>query len=444
MEAHFETTDALETRRVALQILGTVLDKKQPLDQALDKSQGLRDLGDTRDRAFVRMMVTTLLRRLGQVDDLIKRAASDPSKDIKPPLLKHILRLGITQLVFMDVPDYAAVNTSVEIAIENKLGKTKGFVNAVLRNIARQGKNWTTQQDIPRLNTPEWILQEWVKDYDLATAIKIGEAHIIEPALDLTLKTQDRENVDYWKSHLQGEVLPNGSLRIAKAGRIEDLQGYNAGAWWVQDIAASLPATLFGDLAHKQIADVCAAPGGKTAQLAAQGAHVTALDRSARRLVRFRENLERLNLLTHVQTEAADASVWSPKAELDGVLLDAPCTASGTIRKHPDMPWIKDISDLKTLVSHQRQILQNMAQHIKIGGVLIYCTCSLFKAEGEDQIDAFLAEHKNFDRAPIAKEELGGMSEMITKTGDVRALPFHLQTLGGMDGFYISRLVRRA
>ena len=442
MEAHFETTDALETRRVALQILSTVLDKKQPLDQALDKSQGLRDLGDTRDRAFVRMMVTTLLRRLGQVDDLIKRAASDPSKDIKPPLLKHILRLGITQLVFMDVPDYAAVNTSVEIAIENKLGKTKGFVNAVLRNIARQGKNWTTQQDIPRLNTPEWILQEWVKDYDLATAIKIGEAHIIEPALDLTLKSQDRENVDYWKSHLQGEVLPNGSLRITKAGRIEDLQGYNAGAWWVQDIAASLPATLFGDLTDKHIADVCAAPGGKTAQLAAQGAQVTALDRSARRLVRFRENLERLNLLTNVQTEAADASVWSPKAELDGVLLDAPCTASGTIRKHPDMPWIKDISDLKTLVSHQRQILKNMAQHIKIGGVLIYCTCSLFKAEGEDQIDAFLAEHKNFD--PIVKEELGGMSEMITKTGDVRALPFHLQTLGGMDGFYISRLVRRA
>lgn len=438
MKAHLKEGDPIATRRAALQIVSTVLDKHQPLDQTLEQSQAFNDLPETRDRAFTRMIATTTIRRLGQIDDLIRRASSNPNREVSPPLLKQILRIGITQLVFMDVPDYAAVNTSVDLADENRLSKTKGFVNAVLRRIAADGRDWTAKQDIPRLNTPEWMLRKWVEDYNLKTAIEIGQANMAEPPLDLTLKAG--EDVEYWQSHLQAELLPTGSLRVQKSGRIEDITGYSSGAWWVQDASAAIPAKLFGDITGKTVADLCAAPGGKTAQLAAQGAHVIALDRSARRLVRFRENMERLGLQDNVTTEAADAAVWRYLSGLDAILLDAPCTASGTLRKSPDVAWIKDENDLKSLIDTQKRILENAAVLLNDKGILIYCTCSLFKEEGEYQIQKFLENNKNFSRVPITPSEIGGFSDAVTSQGDVRILPYHMTALGGMDGFYIARL----
>ena len=432
--------DPLQTRRVALQILLTVFEKKQPLDQVLDNSNGFLAL-EARDKAFTRMLVTTTIRRLGQIDDIIKQGLSKPDQEITPLKLRMILRLGATQLVFMAVPDHAGVNMSVQLTEEMGLARVKGFVNAVLRKVAQNGKTRTTQQDIPRLNTPEWVLKRFIADYGLGTAIKIGEANMAEAPLDLTLKSAQEKS--YWESNLQARVLPTGSLRLSKQGRVDDIPGYADGAWWVQDASASLPAQLFQGVLGKHIIDLCAAPGGKTAQLAAAGAKVTALDRSPRRLMRFKENMERLGLGRLVTTEAADATVWQPKERADGVLLDAPCSASGTLKKRPDVAWLKGDDDLESLKETQKRLLDNATSMIKPGGFLIYCTCSLFKEESEDQVTHFLSRHGSFERVAITKEEIGGLSEYIDENGDVRILPFHLAAFGGMDGFYIARLRKK-
>lgn len=434
------TDNAILTREVSLQILHTVLDKSQPLDQVFDNSNGFIALKESRDRAFVKMMVTTTIRRLGQIDDLIKRASAKPNKDINPPKLLHILRLGVCQLVFMDVPNYAAVDSMVTLADQVGLSRQKSFVNAVLRKIGREGKTWTTNQDAPRLNTPDWILQHWIKDYGIRNAVDIGQAMVAEAALDLTIK--DKSERQFWAGSLDATLMPTGSVRLQAGGQISQISGFHDGSWWVQDAAAAIPATLFGDLTGKSIVDLCAAPGGKTAQLAMQGANVMALDRSARRLVRFNENMERLGVKDKVKTEAADAGVWKAPELLDAILLDAPCTASGTLRKRPDVAWLKKPDDLQAMVTQQARLLDNAATMLKPDGTLIYCTCSLFMDEGERQVDAFLEKNKDFSRAPITAEEVGGLEDVIDDNGDVRILPFHLATLGGMDGFYIARLVK--
>lgn len=432
---------AIETREVALQILHTVLDKSQPLDQVFDNSNGFIALKESRDRGFVKMMVTTTIRRLGQIDDLIKKALSKPNQDISPPKLHHILRLGVCQIVFMDVPNYAAVDSMVTVAERNGLSRQKSFTNAILRKVGREGKTWTTKQDIPRLNTPDWILQHWINDYGIRNAVDIGQAMSSEASLDLTIK--DKSEQQFWVGSLEGKLLPTGSVRLQASGQVNNIAGFHDGAWWVQDAAAAIPATLFGDLNDKNVVDLCAAPGGKTAQLAIQGANVTALDRSARRLVRFNENMERLGVKDNVKTEAADAGVWTPSDPFDAILLDAPCTASGTLRKRPDVAWLKKPDDLQAMVNQQKRLLENTVTMLKSGGTLIYCTCSLFMDEGERQIRNFLEAHPEFSRKPITSDELGGLKDIIDENGDVRILPFHLATLGGMDGFYISRLIKK-
>lgn len=431
---------SLITRDVALQILHTVLDKNQPLDQVFDNSNGFINLADGRDRAFVKMLVTTTIRRLGQIDDLIRRALLREGQEISPPKLMHLLRLGVCQLVFMDVPNYAAVDTMVSLAAKQGLSRQKSFVNAVLRKVSREGKTWTTKQDIPRLNTPEWMLKVWSEDYGIRNAMDIAQAMTNEAALDLTVRNQD--DIQVWAKRLGAQVLPTNSLRLNAGGLISQIDGFEEGAWWVQDAAAAIPAQLFKDLEGQNAADLCAAPGGKTAQIAMQGAHVTALDRSARRLVRFNENMKRLNVSENVNTEAADAGVWQPSDALDAVLLDAPCTASGTLRKRPDVAWLKTPKDLDAMAEAQRRILDNAARMLKSGGVLVYCTCSLFKAEGEAQIDAFLANHPDYSRQPITADEVGGVTEIIDENGDLRILPFHFKKYGGIDGFYAARLVK--
>ena len=432
-----ETT--LRARQIAFDILRAVLERKQALDQILDNDKAFLML-DPRDKGFVRMITATTLRRLGQIDNLIERAA-DRSEPPSPPSSHTLLRMGAAQLCFMASADYAAVDTSVELAERNQLSRQKGFINAVLREIGRNKKEWLNLQDEARLNTPEWLMRLWIEDYGLRTAAEIAQANLHEAPLDISIK--DKSKLSYWAEQLNCTKMPTGTLRTREGGSVKDFAGFEEGSWWIQDVSAAIPATLFGPLEGHSVIDMCAAPGGKTAQLAAMGAFVTAIDRSTNRLKRLDFNIQRLGLTDHVKIEVADSTEWRPVEPVQRILLDAPCSATGTIRRHPDVLHLKQERDLERLIDIQKRILHNALDHLGRGGILIYCTCSLQKAEGEYQIKDVLTQRPDIERLPIKAAELGNMEDMLTPEGDIRILPFHMSTYGGMDGFFISRLTKK-
>lgn len=433
-------TEGLAAREAALDILGQVLTRRNTLDQTLEDHAEFRAL-PARDRAFVRMLCATVLRRLGQIDDLLIRAQERPGSPL-PDSARTILRMGAAQIAFMDVPDHAAVDTSVSLVEKARLDGLKGFVNAVLRKIAAQGREWIVQQDESRINLPEWIFAPWAADYGAEIAARAGLASLGEAPLDITVKNPAMR--DYWAETLEAEILPSGTLRRAAGGAVVDLPGFEDGMWWVQDASSALPARLLGDIAGKPVIDLCAAPGGKTAQLAAMGAEVTALDRSAQRLRRLETNIERLRLQKNVKVVSADATMWRPPGRQGAghILLDAPCTATGTLRRHPDIPHIKTPADLERLRAIQERLLANAIDMLAPGGILVYCTCSLQKDEGERHIERLLLSGAPVQRLPIAEQEVGDLPGIVTEAGDVRIFPFHLKEKGGMDGFYIARLMR--
>lgn len=429
----------LLTREISLDLLQAVLGQKRPLDQLLVSNAQLGGL-DPRDRNFVRMVVATTLRRLGQIDDLIMRAL-DQDRPPHPEILHHILRISVTQILFMDVPDHAAVHIGVSLAEKHNLPKQKGLINAVLRRMTAEGREWLRMQDEAHMNVPPWLLAQWIEDYGLKSAGDIAQSNLSEAALDITVKNPDI--ADMWASSLDGSILPTGSIRTQKSGRIEHMQGYDEGHWWVQDASAALPAQLFGDdISGQTVIDLCAAPGGKTAQFAAMGAHVIAVDRSAKRMQTLKSNIERLNLVDHVETVVSDGAEWLPQEQAPYVLVDAPCTASGTIRRHPDMPHLKTPRDQERLMDTQSRLLQHAAQMVALEGILIYCTCSLQKAEGDYQVENFLANNPGFALVPVRLKEVGGVQGIIQSDGSVRIHPYHMAAHGGMDGFYIARLQR--
>ncbi|MEB3207905.1 MAG: transcription antitermination factor NusB, partial [Synechococcus sp.] len=329
--------EALAPRMAALQIMAQVLDRKNPLDAVLEDMADFVDL-PSRDKAFVRRVVATALRRLGQLDDMIVRG-SNRAEPPSPPSLHHLLRIAAAQIAFMNVPDYAVVDSAVRLAEAAGMARQKGFVNAVLRRIAENHRDWIARQDPARLNTPDWLMKLWIADYGLRTAAEIAAANMSEAPLDISLKNPAM--MQHWSKTLEASILATGSLRLASGGLVTRLPGFDDGMWWVQDAAASLPAQLFGDVSGRRVLDMCAAPGGKTAQLLAMGAHVTALDRSTKRLQRLQENLRRLRLEDNVTIEAADAAAWQSPQPFEYILLDAPCTATGTIRRHPDVLYMK-------------------------------------------------------------------------------------------------------
>ena len=431
----------LKSRQVALGIIGQVIDKKQALDHVLEADEGFRSLA-SQDRAFVRMIVSSVLRRLGQIDDFIRQA--EDREATKTPVLQNILRLGVVQIMFMAVADHAAVDTSVNLAEENGHGRQKGFVNAVLRKITREGPAWLSRQDEVRLNTPDWLLKTWIADYGLGVAAEIAQANLAEASFDITIK--DERDRNYFASMFKATELLTGTLRQSKVGgRVHEMAGFSEGSWWVQDASAAIPAQLFGDVEGQVVVDLCAAPGGKTMQLAAKGADVVALDRSPKRLQKVGENAKRLGLQERVAEQIADASQWKPPYPVSNILLDAPCSATGTVRRHPDVLHLKCARDIERLVDTQARILDNAFDILAVGGCLVYCTCSLQKDEGERQIDAFLLRHQNAARKPIsAEDDLNGFDESLTENGDLRILPFHQAAVGGMDGFYIARLTKLA
>ena len=309
-------TPASTARHVALDLIGAVLGRERPLDEAIDDNPAMGQLS-LRDRAFARLLVATVLRRLGQIDALIGACLATPL----PPRaagVHDILRLGIAQLLFLQTPPHAAVATSVDLAQSRGYPSHKGLVNAVLRRLSIEGSDRVAAQDAPALNTPRWLWESWTQQYGEEAARSIATAHLREAPLDLTLRTDASE----WCEKLTAMRLPTGTVRRPGGGAVASLPGYSEGAWWVQDAAAALPVRLFGEVAGLSVIDLCAAPGGKTAQLADAGAFVTAVDRSSRRLERLVVNLRRLSL--PAATVAADAVTWRPERPADAVLLDAP------------------------------------------------------------------------------------------------------------------------
>jgi 16S rRNA (cytosine967-C5)-methyltransferase len=433
----------LATRRIAAELIDGVLTRRRPLDEQLEAHQGFKTLSD-RDRALTRRLTATVLRRLGTLrallNRMLERGVPHDSQRTETALL-----IGAAQILWMDVPDHAAVDLSVRLVQSDRRGaKYAGLVNAVLRRCTREGAPLLAELAQQTPDIPAWLMKRWITSYGESTARQIAAALAHEPALDITVKGDARD----WASRLHGEVLPTGSVRTLLHGPIALLPGFNEGQWWVQDAAAALPARLFGNIKSKKIADLCAAPGGKTAQLALAGAAVTAIDRSPGRAARLRDNLVRLGLSADVVV--ADANSWSDEhnALFDAVLLDAPCTATGTIRRHPDIAWLKSEGDVATLAAAQRKLLRSAVKLLKPGGTLVYCSCSLEPEEGERAIEELLASDGALRRAPVQASEVGGLTELVSPAGDLRTLPCHLpaadQRLAGLDGFYAARLVIQA
>jgi 16S rRNA (cytosine967-C5)-methyltransferase len=433
----------LAARRIAADILDGVLHKHRTLDDQLDgptAHPGLKTLAD-RDRALMRRLVATILRRLGTLGHLLSRLL-DRGIPTDAPRAQSALLIGAAQILWMDVPDHAAVDLSVRLVqSDRRAAKYAGLVNAVLRRCAREGAGIIDEVKAETLDIPPWLLKRWIAHYGEATAKAMALAIGHEPSLDITVKS----DASQWATRLHGELLPSGTVRTLLQGSVTMLPGFSEGAWWVQDAAAALPVRLFGDVAGKTIVDFCAAPGGKTAQLAQAGARVIALDRSPARLARLKDNLTRLSL--DAEAIVADATEWQGEnSGVDGILIDAPCSSTGTIRRHPDVAWLRQEADIAGSGALQKRLLQKAVGLLKPGGMLVYCTCSLEPEEGETAIAALLAAEASLRRVPIAAGEVAGLAEIINPQGDLRTLPSHLAhadpRYGGLDGFYAARLVK--
>jgi len=430
----------LAVRLCAAAILAEVAGNGLSLDERFAPGAGPEAMTglDPRDRALVRSIVLAALRHLGALR-LALAATLEKGMPKKGQGIEWTLLIGAAQILYMDVPDHAAVDLGVRaVRHQARTAPFAGLVNAVLRNIARRRADFETPTD-PFADTPHWLATRWRKTYGDEVAAQITLAHRAEPTLDLTLKAgADPALVP------EGLLLPTGSLRLTSQAPVEELPGYAEGQWWVQDAAAALPARLLNARPGERVADLCAAPGGKTAQLALTGAHVTALDRSAERLKRLALNLERLGLTAEIRVGDALAFEAAP---FDAILLDAPCSATGTIRRHPDVAWTKKAGDITSLAGVQARMLDRAATLLVRGGRLVYCTCSLEPEEGEMQIAALLRRNPDLVRAPIQPEEIGGLAQCLNADGELRTLPGHLQNesarLSGLDGFFAARLVRR-
>lgn len=419
-----ELNDGLPAREAALTLIDAALSRRGGLDEAAS-ANGFRFL-EPRERAFARALAMAVLRHLGPID----RALAARLQKAPPDRVMNLLRLGAAQAFHLEVPAFAAVATSVELAGANKASRPfKGLVNAVLRGLLRDAP----PSDDPTLLAPPWLYSRWVAAFGEATAREIAGQIALEPATDLSLKPG--ADAAALAEALEGEVLPGGTLRLRRKGDVAAWPSFEDGSWWVQDAAAAVPARLLDVKADEAVLDLCAAPGGKTLQLAAAGADVVALDRSAARLKRLEENLVRTGLSAEVV--AADGAAWDDARTFDAILLDAPCSATGTFRRHPDVLWAARPGDVASLANVQARILDSAAGRLKPGGRLVYCVCSLEPEEGEAQVEAFLARRPDMALDPIAPGEGGAPTASLTPRGTLRLLPHQLD--GGQDGFFAAR-----
>jgi 16S rRNA (cytosine967-C5)-methyltransferase len=420
------TDTGLPARRAALAILSGVLQKRRPLDAGLDQLAGLQ----VRDAGFARALASETLRNMGALDAVLRKFLAKPLAPHKAGTASEILLLGACELLILKVAPHAAVDAANELAAkDSKAVHFKPLINAVLRKVAKEGEAVLSGLDRERLSTPDWLWSRWTAQYGAGTARVIARAHQQAAPVDIVLKSSTA-------TFPPSVELFGGVRRLNESGRIDELPGFAEGDWWVQDAAATLPALLLGDVAGQSVIDLCAAPGGKTLQLAARGAKVIAVEIDAARAERIRENLARTGLNADIiQADARDFEGSAPF-----VLIDAPCTATGTVRRHPDLPWIKGAADVTVSAGAAYEILESGARMVAPGGTLVFAVCSLEREEGEEQIAAFLSGHPEFSRAPITAEEIFGYADWITPDGDLRTLPCYLP--GGMDGFFAARLKR--
>ncbi|WP_367717256.1 transcription antitermination factor NusB [Nitratireductor sp. GISD-1A_MAKvit] len=433
----------LETRRVATKLLAAVVDAHASLDGLTDPANGqpgFRAL-DARDRSLVRAILMTALRHRSTIEALLARRLERPLP-ANARTLSHALHVAAAQILFLDVPDSAAVDLAVTQAKSDpRLARFAGLVNGVLRNLIRVKARALPAALAQTREAPDWFAERLEAAYGAEKTAAILAMHRLEPPVDFTV----RDDPQHWADALGGIVLPTGSVRIAKleAG-VDTLPGFEEGAWWVQDAAASLPAKLLGDIAGARVADLCAAPGGKTAQLVHAGADITAVDLSKSRLKRLAENLKRLRL--EAQIVESDIRKFEPETPFDAILIDAPCSSTGTVRRHPDVPWTKTPEDIGKLAALQRALLDHAVTLVKPGGRVVFSNCSLDPAEGETMLEAFLAETPDVALDPIQPDELAGIAPFVTPEGYLRTTPAdsfgEAALTQGLDGFFAARLVR--
>jgi 16S rRNA (cytosine967-C5)-methyltransferase len=409
------------TRSAAFALVTAVLERRRGLDEALDSLPGHIQ---PRDKAAAHRIAAAVLRRLGSIDAVLEPyLRREPS----PPALQA-LRIGAAELLLLGTPAHAAVGTAVALAPK----PFAGLVNAVLRKVATEGPAAMEGLDAARLDTPAWLWSSWHAAYGPKVRA-IAEAHTLPAPLDLSLAPGAAAPEG-------AEILPNGTARLPAGTRITELPGFAEGAFWAQDAAASLPARLLAARPGERVVDLCAAPGGKTAQLAGTGASVTAVEKEERRATRLRENLARLKL--QAELVVADAIPWSAerRGSFDAVLLDAPCTATGTIRRHPEVPHLRRARDVPKLAATQAALIGAAAGLLAPGGRLVFATCSLQPEEGEAHTARLAALGLRPD--PVRPEEVPGLEAAVTPDGALRTRPDFWVEKGGMDGFFVARFLR--
>ncbi|MCR9123590.1 MAG: methyltransferase domain-containing protein [Phyllobacteriaceae bacterium] len=437
----------LAARLAGQRLLSAIVDSRTPMDALTDDAHGHPHYLalDARDRSLVRAMLMAALRNRGDLEALIDRFTERPLP-AGANSLRAIVHIALAQILFLDVPDHSAVDLAVEAARSDPRNRRfAGLVNALCRRAVRDRDAILGLIAQSPVRAPAWFTERLTAIYGAETAAAIDACHRRPAPVDLTLADENPQNFARWAETLDAIALPTGSLRLTTPGAITALPGYEDGAWWVQDAAAAIPARLFGDVAGRQVLDLCAAPGGKTAQLAAAGARVTALDQSANRLKRLSSNLDRLGLADRCETVATSLFDFEADAPFDAVLLDAPCSSTGTVRRHPDVPWTKTPEDIAKLAALQARMLDRAAEFVAPGGTLVFSNCSLDPSEGEDVARAFSSNHADFTPLPVTGDEVPGLSSTITGDGHLRTTPADLPLsgdaapLGGIDGFFAAR-----
>lgn len=427
----------LAPRRAAAQLFAEVIGNRKALDVVLEntKASSFAALNPP-DKALARAIISTTLRHFGEIERLVLSMLRSTKKPLSQNL-RGVLCTAVAQIHFMEVADHAAVSIAVDAAgADNKAKHFKPLVNGVLRNILRERDNFKHD---PMLNAPKWLLERLLAQYGPEKTLKILQAHMNQAPLDLTV----RGDVQDWAKRLDGTAIGHATVRLPKSAKVFELDGFKTGDWWVQDAAAAVPAELLlsalakkGAVEDADILDACAAPGGKTAQFASEGANVTALDISANRLKRLEENLVRLNL--RAKSLTANLLELDESEQFDAILLDAPCSATGTVRRHPDVPWLKTDAQIGELVTLQRKMLAKAAKLLKPGGTMLYCTCSLLAAEGEDHLE-YIQSELGLQVDPILPDEVALSAPLTVANGVFRSTP---DISDGMDGFFAVRLMR--
>lgn len=433
----------LRARQAAAKILAAVIDRRTSLDGMLDNEHGnpaYRELSEA-DRALVRAILNSALRHLPRIQTAINSLLQTPLPE-GARALEHVLAVAAAQILYLDVPDHAAVDLAVEQAqADPRNRRFANLVNAVLRRLSREKEAiLDSTHDVPAM--PQWYFERLAAHYGAGPAEQIAEAQLTPAAIDLSVKSDPAA----WAERLGGTVLPTGSVRLGEfSGSIPSLAGFEDGAWWVQDAAASIPARLFGDLRGKRVVDLCAAPGGKTAQLILAGAEVTALDQSGSRLRRLKGNLKRLGL--EAETREVNMADFQPEALFDAALLDAPCSSTGTTRRHPDVLWTKGPEDIEKLADLQERLLRHALTVVKPGGTVVFSNCSLDPREGEEVVARVVGSGAVYERVPISAGDWPGLEQAITPLGEMRTTPAMLPLdppfASGLDGFYAAVIRRK-